>query len=521
MSEYTLGLDFGGGGGRALLLDLESGEATVAGRPWSFAIAPETGGLGSDVDLDRTWSVLVEATREVIERAGASPDAIVGVAATAMRLGNVVIDAAGAPILAVPNRDARAAGPGILLGIHHGEALQRVMGRWPYPIHAAARLQWLAQNRPGDLERADALLSLSDWIALQLCGERACDPSQAAETLLFELAPRAWSTHWTRELGIDAGLLPQIVESGTLLGTLRDDAARALGLRPGVPVAMGGADSQCAILGAGGRRPGTAAVIGGTTAPVQAIVDHAVIDPEVRTWGSQHLVPGRFIVESNAGPTGEVLEWMARVLHGLAPDPVATLLDAAAGVEIGSLGFLSCLGVEVMNDRQMGLPLGHMTLSHLSTGRAKQPGHAVSRALVEGMACGLRANLAQVEARTGPSEGPLLLAGGLSRSRFFAGVLAGLVGRPVRRTTEPSTSGVGAALCAAVAAKRFSSLDEAAASRDAFAEIVEPVQSESEPYSATFERWTTWRGASAALDAAASPLTMPFALAGQQAGSGD
>ena len=51
----------------------------------------------------------------------------------------------------------------------------------------------------------------------------------------------------------------------------------------------------------------------------------------------------------------------------------------------------------------------------------------------------------------------------------------------------------------------------------AFAETVEPVASEAEPYAAAFERWTAWRAASTTVDAAASPLTMPFALAGQQA----
>lgn len=517
MSEYTLGLDFGGSGGRALLLDLESGETTVAARPWSFAVAPDTGGLGSDVDLEHTWSVLADATHEVMQSAGAAPGSIVGVAATAMRLGNVVIDADDAPLLAVPNRDARAAGPGILLAIHHGEAVQRVMGRWPYPIHAAARLQWLAENRPGEFERADALLSLSDWIGLRLCGERACDPSQAAETLLFELEARRWSSHWAGELGIDPALLPPIVESGTQLGTLQDAAAQRLGLRPGVPVAMGGADTQCATLGAGGSRPGTAAVIGGTTAPVQAITGRPLVDPDVRVWGSQHLVPGRWVVESNAGPTGEVVEWMARVLHGGAPEPVDALLEAAARAEVGSVGFLSCLGAEVMNDRQMGLPLGHMTLSHLSTGGGERPGDAVSRALIEGIACGLRANLAQVEALAGESEGPLLLGGGLSRSTFLAGMLAGVVDRPVRRSTEPSTSGVGAALCAAVAAGRFADLDKAADSRASFCEVVEPDPGAREAHAAVFDRWTGWRAAGGELDAAAGPITMPFALAGQQA----
>lgn len=516
MSEYTLGLDFGGGGGRALLLDLDTGTTTVATRGWGFAVAPNTGGLGTDVDLDHTWAAFGEMTREVIAQAGAPPEAVIGVAATAMRLGNVIVDAADTPVLAVPNRDTRAAGPGILLGLHHGEALQRVMGRWPYPIHTAARLQWLAENRSDDAARADAVLSLSDWIALRLCGERASDPSQAAETLLFELETRTWSQTWASELGIRETLLPPIAESGSQLGELTQAAADALGLRPGTPVAVGGADTQCAALGAGGTMPRTAAITAGTTAPVQLFTDRPVIDPEVRVWASQHLVPGRWLVESNAGPSGEVLDWAARVFHGGTGSGVAALLGAAEGVEIGSVGFLSSLGAEVMNDRAMGLPVGQLTLSHLSTGGSENPGAAVSRALIEGIACGLNANLWQVEALAGEAEGPVILAGGLSQSRFFADVLAGVADRPIRRSTEPCTSGVGAALCAAVAAGRFESLDAAAQSRAPHTEVVEPDGDERAAYAALVDRWTNWRAAGGEIDAASATLTLPFALAGQQ-----
>ena len=53
MSTYVIGLDFGGGGGRSILLDLHGGGTITASRPWRFATAPGTGGLGFDVDLRR------------------------------------------------------------------------------------------------------------------------------------------------------------------------------------------------------------------------------------------------------------------------------------------------------------------------------------------------------------------------------------------------------------------------------------------------------------------------------------
>lgn len=517
MSRYTLGLDFGGGGGRALLLDLETGATHLAARSWAFVSAPDTGGLGVDVDLARSWALLGEASREVLARAGAAPRDVAAVAATAMRLGNVILDASGDALLAVPNRDARAAGPGIMLAIEHGEAIQADMGRWPYPIHTAARLQWWRQNRPGLAERTACVLSLSDWIAFRLCGERASDPSQAAETLLFELASRSWSSHWADTLGIDAGWLPRVVESGAQLGELSAASADHLGLAHGTPVAVGGADTQCALLGAGASRPGLAGIVAGTTAPVQVITARPLIDPEIRVWSSQHLAPGRFVLESNGGPMGEVLEWMSAVLHPAADRPVPRLLEEASRCAAGALGLLSSLGASVQNDRAMGLPAGHLTLSHLVTGRETRPGRAVARALVEGMACGLRANLEQAESLAGPSEGPLHLSGGLSRSRFFATLLAGVLGRPVSCSTQSAGSAVGAALCAAVAVGRFAHLDEAAASRSVHAEVVEPEPDDLQTLAQAYARWSRWRASGAELDRVTAELTLPFALAGQQA----
>ena len=259
-------------------------------------------------------------------------------------------------------------------------------------------------------------------------------------------------------------------------------------------------------------------MVAGTTAPVQRITDRAWVDPDVRVWGSQHLVPGRWVVESNPGPVGESLEWMAAVMHPDAPDPVERFLGSASEFAAGSAGMLSCLGAEVMNDRAMGLPAGHLTMSHLVTGRDRRPGRAVARAVVEGMACGLRANLDQVEALAGESEGSLVLAGGLARSRFFAELLAGVVGRSVSRSTEPSTSGVGAALCAGVAVGHFADLDQAAESRRPHREWVEPKADDGDALAATYERWSRWRAASADLDTLTREITLPYALAGQQAG---
>jgi sugar (pentulose or hexulose) kinase/phosphoglycerate dehydrogenase-like enzyme/ribulose-5-phosphate 4-epimerase/fuculose-1-phosphate aldolase len=512
MSTYVIGLDVGGGGGRALLLDLHSGETLDAHRPWRFEIAPGTGGLGFDLDLEMMWHRLAEATRDVVSRAGASPGDVLGIATSALRLGNVMLDADGEALFAVPNRDARAVGPGLMLGANHGELLYRRTGRWPYPIHAAARLQWLKAEQPETFERITHLLSISDWLNWKLCGERATDATQAGETLLYDLEQRAWADDLLDTLELPREILPQVVDSGQRLGGLTSEAAAELGLREGMSVAVGGADTQCGLLGAGACAPGEVAAVAGTTGPVQRVTASPLIDDQMRLWTGHHVIPGRYVLESNSGPLGETLDWFGRLLHPDSPTPVTRLFAEAARSKPGAVGMLSSLGGEVMNARAMGLPVGNLTLTHLSSIHDPSRREHLSRAIVEGLACSIRANLEQIADVAGDDASPLRLTGGLSRSDSFAKVLAGVLAGPVDVPAHPGATVLGAAICASVGARVFPDLETASTQLVRMKPRVQPEPEHATDYDALYTRWSSLRSARAPADAEASTLILPFAI---------
>jgi autoinducer 2 (AI-2) kinase len=517
MSTYVIGLDVGGGGGRALLLDLHSGETVDAHRSWQFDIAPETGGLGFDLDLPMMWSRLAEATRDVISRGGVSPGDVLGIATTAIRLGNVMLDAEGDALFAVPNRDARAVGPGLMLGANHGELLYRRTGRWPYPIHAAARLQWLKAERPEVFGRITHLLSISDWLNWKLCGERATEPTQAGETLLYDLEQRAWADDLLSALELPRDILPEVVDSGQRLGGLTGDAAAELGLREGTTVAVGGADTQCGLLGAGACATGEVTAVAGSTGPMQRVTERPLIDDQMRLWTGHHVIPGRYVLESNSGPLGETLDWFGRLLHPDSPAPVARLFAEAARSKPGAVGMLSSLGGEVMNARAMGLPVGNLTLTHLSSIHDPSRREHLSRAIVEGLACSIRANLEQIAEVAGSEAAPLRLAGGLSRSESFVKVLAGVLAGPVDVPAHPGATALGAAICASVGAGVFPDLETAAGQLVRMKPRVLPEPEHAADYDALYTRWRSLRSARAPADAEASTLIIPFAIGHGQA----
>ena len=122
--QYLMALDVGGGSGRCLLLDVETGAVSTTKRDWVHPPAPNTNGLGYDLDTADIWRKLGEASREVIEKVGAKPGEILGVAATSMRNTTVALDAGNNVIFGTPNLDARGLGEGLVLGAEQGRAIQ-------------------------------------------------------------------------------------------------------------------------------------------------------------------------------------------------------------------------------------------------------------------------------------------------------------------------------------------------------------------------------------------------------------
>jgi autoinducer 2 (AI-2) kinase len=147
-----------------------------------------------------------------------------------------------------------------------------------------------------------------------------------------------------------------------------------------------------------------------------------------------HVIPGRWALESNGGALGEALDWIAGLLYPDHPHPVLRLFAESARSAPGAAGMLSTLGAERMNARQLALPLGTLTLCPLTAADDPARRRHLARAVVEGMAYGLRSNLEQAEAAAERRAAAVRLSGGVSRSACFAQLLADVLGRPVEVT---------------------------------------------------------------------------------------
>lgn len=181
--------------------------------------------------------------------------------------------------------------------------------------------------RKGNGSYARTMLLIPDLLACFLTGERVAEVTNASTTGLVDARLRDWSrpllTRLDEELGIDLdGLLPQVVEPGTVIGTVRPEALDVFGPdgRPTPVIAVGSHDTASAVVAVPAEGTGFAYVSCGTWSLVgleldvpvlteasrqanftnELGVDHTVrylknvmglwvLDEAVRTWRQQGL----------------------------------------------------------------------------------------------------------------------------------------------------------------------------------------------------------------------------------------
>jgi xylulokinase len=153
-------------------------------------------------------------------------------------------------------------------------------------------LVWLREHEPDALAEAHALLVAKDALRLRLTGAIGSEPTDASATLLCDVGRRSWSERVARRFELPLRLFPPLGESHAAAGELLPEAAAALGLAPGIPVAYGAGDQQAAAVGMGTLHPGQLQLMVGTGAQVLA------------AWRSTRLVnrPGRRRRAPRRGP---------------------------------------------------------------------------------------------------------------------------------------------------------------------------------------------------------------------------
>lgn len=273
-------------------------------------------------------------------------------------------------------------------------------------------------------------------------------------------------------VGLPLSLLPDVGGSGEVLGRVTPHGAALSGLAAGTPVVGGGADNACGAAGVGAVAPGDAVASWGTSGTLLTPTAQPLVDPGLRAHTFCHVAAGIWYVMGVVLSAGGAFAWyrdrFARDLAGR-DDGDERLTEEAATVPAGAAGatFLPYLQGERTPHRDAALRGAFLGLS-LAHSRAH-----LTRAVLEGVAFALHDSLSILK-QLGLSPASLLLTGGGARSPFIRRLLADVFGLPVTTVNREEGPAYGAALLAAVGARAFASLDEAARRTLARAPLLAP-----------------------------------------------
>ena len=144
-------------------------------------------------------------------------------------------------------------------------------------------LYQLAAEDPGVLGIADRMLLVPDLLAFWLTGREVAERTNASTTGLLDVATREWDLPLVERLGLDAALLPELVEAGTAIGPLRAEVAAHTRMRDDAQVvAIGSHDTASAVVAAPMRETGGAYISCGTWGLVGVETERPVLTDAAR-----------------------------------------------------------------------------------------------------------------------------------------------------------------------------------------------------------------------------------------------
>jgi xylulokinase len=440
MHSAFLGIDCGTQSTKALLFDADTGEDLAVGRADHELIAAADGTR----EQDPAW--WLDALRVAVRAAlaGAPGTAVAGIGVSGQQHGLVALDARDRPVRPAKlwNDTTTAADCIALTERMGGEgAVHAATGNVFLPGYTAPKVEWLRRVEPERYAEARRFGLPHDYLNLWLTGTFATEAGDASGTAYLDVRTRSYAPAALAAID-DArdweAALPPILDADAVLGTLRAEAAEALGLSAGIPVAGGGGDNMCAAIGVGAVVPGVAVMSLGTSGTVFGHATAPAIDP-LREVSAFCDSTGGWLPLACVLNCTLPLEW-ARDLFGLDHAGFdALVVSVPAGAR--GLTFVPYLDGERTPNR----PDASGELLGLRTHHGPAE---VSRAVLEGVTAGL-AHAVRAFRRTGTAADELLLVGGAARSEVWGQLLADWLHLPIARPSVAEAAARGAAIQAA------------------------------------------------------------------------
>lgn len=261
MERSFIGFDLGAGSGRAMLGSLEGGRLRLEGiSGFPNRMIPIGGHLHWDVN--ELFSEIKCALAECATRTG-SPESI-GIDTWGVDF--ALLNGKG-DLLGLPHtyRDGRTEGAiEAFTSKVPRERVYELTGIQLIPFNTLFQLFALARDDPGVLDEARDLLFMPDLFNFFLTGRKASEFTFATTSQLFNPGKADWEDELFDALGVSRGLMQEIAQPGTVLGSLGEGICAETGMDEVPVIAVASHDTASAVAAVPAEGDGWAYISSGT-----------------------------------------------------------------------------------------------------------------------------------------------------------------------------------------------------------------------------------------------------------------
>jgi len=322
MSIYYIGFDCGTQGTKVAIY---AGDSTLVAETFREhrILYPKPG--WAEMDANQFYQVVIEGIAECVRKAKINPDEVKGISCSGIICGIVPIDqhwnTLGPYILYLDGRSAEEA----------AQIQRQVEPLWLSesgnaevgPFMPPVMLKWLISHQPELMAKSKKFVTNSQFVMGKLGGMTADDAymdwgNLSGWIIGYDAAKHDWSDKQLDLLGLPRELLPRVVDPATVVGALCPEAAKATGLKPGIPLVAGSGDIMQANLGCGVLAEGQCSDVAGTasifTVNVKRI--HPGITPVPGVIYSMGTLPGQYLYWGYIRAGGLSLGWLKEEVMG-------------------------------------------------------------------------------------------------------------------------------------------------------------------------------------------------------------
>lgn len=475
--DYVMGIDVGTGGVKLLVISADGTICTQA----TVSYSPDLPAPGySEQDPQVWWSAVKEAMGAAVESFPDCRGKIKALACSGQMHSSVFLDERGEVIRkAILWNDARTT--------RQTKEIYDVVGRENLLRNAAnlalegftlPKLLWLRANEPENYARLDKLIMPKDYINYRLTGRIVTDCSDAAGTLMYDVAKACWSEKILSALNIKKEILPEVLASSDIVGKVKGELCSLLG--DDCLVIAGGADNSCAAVGSGMAHSGQGVISIGTSGTVIACMDGLKQSPDGEVHLFNYYRPDTIYAMGCMLSAGESLNWLKRTFfENISFSELDKLAEAS---DIGSRGiiFLPYLFGERTPHND---PYARGVFFGLTGAAGKGD---IIRSVLEGVAFGIRDMYESVSKFADVRE--LTITGGGAKSGLWRQIIADVLDKELRINNISEGPALGAAFLAAVGSGAAADLEEIQSKMLSCTEIVSPTGKSKnyEPYYALY-----------------------------------